>query len=89
MQQKIGKQALVYNWLRDYIEENRFSVSNKLPSENALTRRLNVSRDTVRSAMNILEREGLIYRVQGSGSFFNKAVAVSDKEKHPGMARKI
>ena len=22
MQQKIGKQALVYNWLRDYIEEN-------------------------------------------------------------------
>ena len=57
MHQKIGKQALVYNWLRDYIEENRFSVSNKLPSENALTRRLNVSRDTVRSAMNILEKE--------------------------------
>ena len=32
MQKKIGKQALVYNWLRDYIEENRFSISNKLPS---------------------------------------------------------
>lgn len=89
MQQKIGKQTLVYNWLRDYIEENRFSVSNKLPSENALTRRMNVSRDTVRSAMNTLEREGLIYRVQGSGSFFKKEVAVSDKEKRPGMSRKI
>ena len=89
MQQKLGKQALVYNWLRDYIEENRFSVSNKLPSENALTRRLNVSRDTVRSAMNTLEREGLIYRVQGSGSFFNKAVAVSDKERRPGASKKV
>lgn len=89
MHQKIGKQALVYNWLRDYIEENRFSVSNKLPSENALTRRMNVSRDTVRSAMNTLEEEGLIYRVQGSGSFFKKEVAVSDKEKRPGMSRKI
>ena len=89
MQQKIGKQTLVYNWLRDYIEENRFSVSNKLPSENALSRRLKVSRDTVRSAMNILEKEGLIYKVQGSGSFFKKEVAVSDKEKRPGMSRKI
>ncbi len=89
MQQRKGKQALVYQWLRDYIEENRFAVSNKLPSENALTRRLNVSRDTIRSAMNALEREGLIYKVQGSGSFFKKEVAVSDKEKRPGMSRKI
>ena len=89
MQKKIGKQALVYNWLRDYIEENRFSISNKLPSENALSRRMNVSRDTVRSAMNTLEEEGLIYRIQGSGSFFNKAVAVYDNEKRPGMSRKI
>ena len=89
MQQKMGKQAIVYNWLRDYIEENRFSVSNKLPSENALTRRLNVSRDTVRSAMNTLEEEGLIYRVQGKGSFFNKEEAVFDTERRPGMSRKI
>lgn len=89
MQQKIGKQTLVYHWLRDYIEENRFSVSNRLPSENALTRRLNVSRDTIRTAMNILEEEGLIYRVQGSGTFFKKEVAVWDKEMLPGMSRKI
>ena len=89
MQQKIGKQTLVYNWIRDYIEENRFSVSNKLPSENGLARRLNVSRDTVRTAMNILEEEGLIYRVQGSGSFINKDIEVVDKEKRPGISRKI
>ena len=42
MHDKIGKQAQVYNWLRDYIEENRFSVSDKLPSENALARRMGV-----------------------------------------------
>lgn len=89
MNEKIGKQTQVYNWLRNYIEENRFSVSNKLPSENALSRRMGVSRDTVRSATNTLEREGLIYRIQGSGSFIRKEVAVSIKEKLPGMARKI
>lgn len=89
MHGKIGKQAQVYQWLRAYIEENLFSVSDKLPSENALARRLGVSRDTVRSATNALEREGLIYRVQGSGSFIKKEVAVSDKEKRPGMSRKI
>lgn len=89
MNQKIGKQTLVYHWLRDYIEENRFSISNKLPSENALARRMNVSRDTVRVAMNTLEKEGLIYRVQGSGSFFKKEVAVSGKEKRPGVSKKI
>ena len=89
MNQKIGKQAQVYHWLRDYIEENRFSVSNKLPSENALARRMNVSRDTVRVAMNTLEKEGLIYRVQGSGSFFKKSAAISDKEKRPGVTKKV
>ena len=79
MQQKIGKQTLVYNWLRDYIEENRFSVSNKLPSENALTRRMNVSRDTVRSAMNTLEREGLIYRIPGRFSLSETATSFLKK----------
>ena len=89
MHQKVGKQSQVYNWLREYIEENSFSVSNKLPSENALSRRMNISRDTVRAAMNTLEEEGLIYRVQGSGSFFNKAVAVTDRERRPGASRKV
>lgn len=37
----------VYQFLLAYIDENKFSGNLKLPSENALCRRLDVSRDTV------------------------------------------
>ena len=30
----------IYNWLRAYIDENKFSSNQKLPSENELCRRL-------------------------------------------------
>ena len=58
MREKVGKQTFVYNWLRDYIDEKRFSGNTKIPSENTLTRVLNVSRATIRSAMKTLEKEG-------------------------------
>ena len=41
----------IYNWLRAYIDENKFSSNQRLPSENELCRRLDVSRETVRAAM--------------------------------------
>ena len=67
----------VYRWLLAYIDENKFTGNQKLPSENTLCRRLNVSRETVRLAMDQLEEENLITRVRGSGTFFNKEVAMS------------
>ena len=67
----------VYRWLLAYIDENKFTGNQKLPSENTLCRRLNVSRETVRLAMDQLEQENLITRVRGSGTYFNKEVAMS------------
>lgn len=71
------KSEQVYRWLLAYIDETKFSGNRKLPSENALCRRLCVSRETVRSAMDQLEEEGLIYRVKGSGTYFHKDQAMS------------
>lgn len=71
------KSEQVYRWLLAYIDENKFSGNQKLPSENALCRRLNVSRETVRVAMDQLGQEGLIYRVKGSGTYFYKDQAIS------------
>lgn len=71
------KSQQVYQWLLAYIDENKFSGHQKLPSENALCRRLSVSRETVRVAMNQLVQEGLIYRVKGSGTFFYRDQAIS------------
>lgn len=71
------KSDKVYNWLRAYIDENMFSARQKLPSEHELCLRLNVSRETVRQAMDRLDRESLIYKVRGSGTYMNKAAALS------------
>ena len=38
------KSQQVYRWLLAYIDENKFSNNQKLPSENALCRKLDTSR---------------------------------------------
>ena len=40
MKQLDGKAEMVYLWVRAYIEETKFSNNSKIPSENALSRRL-------------------------------------------------
>lgn len=82
------KSDRVYNWLRAYIDENKFSANQKLPSENVLCMRLEVSRETIRSASRRLEQEGLIYKIKGSGTYINKAEALS-KESGGSAAVKI
>ena len=82
------KAERVYRWLLEYIDVNKFSGNLKLPSENALCRRLEVSRETVRAALDRLCREGLVYKVRGSGTFFNKEAALS-REPGGGARRKI
>ena len=64
------KSETVYNYLLSYIDSQRWEGTNRLPSENAIASRLQVSRETVRSAMDRMKEQNLIYTVKGSGSFF-------------------
>ena len=59
------KSEMVYRWVRAYIEENKFSSNTKIPSETVLTRKLSVSRETVRRALSRLAEEDLLLRVKG------------------------
>ena len=77
MKELDGKSEMVYLWVRAYIEENKFSSSTKIPSENTLSRRLSVSRETVRRALERLTQEGLLRRVKGSGTYIDKETALS------------
>ena len=79
----------IYNWLRAYIDENKFSSNQKLPSENELCRRLDVSRETVRAAMTRLAEEDLVTRVKGSGTYINKEAAVSGPARSLNAEYKI
>jgi DNA-binding GntR family transcriptional regulator len=55
--------------LRDRIRSGVLAVGAMLPSETELRRRHGASRNTVRQAFTLLEREGLIITKQGKGRF--------------------
>jgi GntR family transcriptional regulator len=59
----------ISDWLRQRIEEGIYQPDEQLPSESQLGEQFDVSRITVRRALQTLESEGLIYRRQGLGSF--------------------
>lgn len=73
---KNSRTDFVYRYAMNFIEERRFSNESKMPSENALSLRLSVSRDTVRAAYERLTAEGYLVRVQGSGTYIRKDKAV-------------
>jgi GntR family transcriptional regulator len=58
---------------------------DRLPPEIHLSSDFGVSRETVRQALEPLEREGLISRTRGRGSFINKRPGSRPAEKLTGM----
>jgi len=55
--------------IKEMIEEGHLSENDQLPSERELCETYNVSRSTVRQAIQELEKEGYIYREHGKGTF--------------------
>lgn len=54
--------------LRKQIVNGNIKPGDKLPSENELTAGESLSRQTVRQALSVLEKDGLIRKLRGSGS---------------------
>jgi len=71
----------ISDWLRAEIEEGAYEVDEQLPSEKELGDMFDVSRVTVRRALQTLEHEGYIYRRQGLGSF------VAERRAQQGLVR--
>lgn len=61
--------------LRTRIVEREWAVGERLPSERALALEHGVGINTVRRAVATLEREGLVRRVQGSGTYLERVPA--------------
>lgn len=59
----------IYNILANKIENNEYQANDKLPSEKEIMSEYNVSRDTVRKSLNMLEQNGYIQKTKGKGSF--------------------
>jgi DNA-binding LacI/PurR family transcriptional regulator len=59
----------LHNQLRELIVAGRWQGGTRIPSENQLTNHFNISRSTVRLALQRAELEGLVERIPGKGTF--------------------
>jgi GntR family transcriptional repressor for pyruvate dehydrogenase complex len=62
---------IVAESLEQMILDNTYRSGEKLPSERELAKQFEVSRPSVREAIQLLEAKGLISRRQGGGNFVN------------------
>jgi GntR family transcriptional regulator, arabinose operon transcriptional repressor len=69
----IPKYYQIKEYLLKYFKEKDLKDNEKIPSENELINIFKVSRNTVRQALDMLEREGIVYKEQGKGTFFSKS----------------
>lgn len=59
-------------FLKKQIEDEDLKPGETIPSERELIEKFNLSRTTVRKAIDILVNEGLLAKVQGKGTFVQK-----------------
>ncbi len=82
MNQKQLKYSKLMEDLREQIVTGEIQAGDKLPSENELSAKYQVSRQTVRKALSILENEGYIYAEHGRGTFCSELVKHSKNSKN-------
>ncbi|MDD3036191.1 MAG: GntR family transcriptional regulator [Candidatus Saccharimonadaceae bacterium] len=63
------KYIQLYSILTDAMSDGTYSSGDKLPTELELATKYSMSRQTVRQALELLERNEMITKVQGSGSY--------------------
>ncbi|NQX61603.1 GntR family transcriptional regulator [Paenibacillus qinlingensis] len=67
-------------YIMNQIQQGIWQPGDKLPSENELAEQFDVSRITVKNAMADIVEQGLIYRIQGKGSY------IADNASPPFLA---
>jgi len=72
------RSVTVYEDLARRIDDGQLAAGAKLPSETELAAEMGVSRATLRDALRILEDDGLVRRMQGSGTFVTQRMRVSN-----------
>ncbi len=65
----MAKYPLIKSTLKERLLSSHYPEGLPLPSEPQLAREFEVSRMTARRAIDELEREGYVYRIQGAGTF--------------------
>lgn len=64
--------------LREFIADGGFAPGVRLPPERELCERLGMTRNVLRRALDALERDGVLWRHVGKGTFVSDAETVAD-----------
>lgn len=75
--------------LRDKILDGSYPPHSRMPSESELVRLFGVSRITVRQALGDLQKEGLIFKIPGKGTFVSKPKAFQNVSTLMGLAESM
>ncbi len=67
------KSSYVVEQVLGAIQAGRLSVGDKLPSERTMAQSMNVSRNSVREALSVLQIYGLVVSRAGDGTYITKA----------------
>ncbi|MDR1018520.1 MAG: GntR family transcriptional regulator [Lachnospiraceae bacterium] len=69
MGEKGPKYLEIVNWIKDKIKSGEYKSGFRVTSENELAAMFKMSRQTVRRALSVLEKEGIIESRRGSGTY--------------------
>lgn len=78
---KVPRYRQIEAILRDQIWSGELAAGDQVPTEEELGKMFQVSRPTVRQALQILEQDKLIYREAGRGTFVNDIVGELPSER--------
>ena len=79
MEEKQLKYYKMHHDLEEKIHRGELRAGDRVPSENQLAAAYQVSRQTVRKALAILEQEGYIYAMHGKGTFVSERLRPGHK----------
>lgn len=66
----------IKNQITNNIRKGVLKVGDKLPTERQLATELNISRNTISNAYNLLEQEGVLVSYQGRGTFVDETAQI-------------
>ena len=80
------KYQTIISWVQSMIRSGDLKEGDRLPSENELCRKFSLSRQTVRHALEILEAQHVVVKVQGSGTYVGDGGREKERPSYKNIA---
>lgn len=81
MEESIAKYEEIQIWIKQRLEKGELKPGDKLESEYKLCQQFQVSRQTVRHAISLLEEKGIVERYRGSGTYIKDSKHIHPQKK--------